>query len=92
MSTNFLINFLFETNIFLVLLAAGLYTLTSSINMSLQSVQSRKLGKDGPTVPALGFGLMVLAGAYGAPPSDEQQFQLLDRAFELGARFWDTSK
>lgn len=51
-----------------------------------------KLGKNGPSVPPLGFGLMGLCGVYGTPPSDEERFQLLDRAVELGETFWDTSK
>ena len=57
-----------------------------------QSVPLRRLGKDGPSVPPLGFGLMTLAGAYGTPPSDEERFQILDRAFELGETFWDGAK
>lgn len=60
--------------------------------MAVDSVPLRKLGKNGPSVPALGFGLMVLAGAYGTPPSDEEQFRILDRAVDLGETFWDTSE
>lgn len=55
-------------------------------------VPLRKLGKNGPSVPAMGFGLMTLAGAYGTPPSDEERFQILDRAVELGETFWDTAE
>jgi aryl-alcohol dehydrogenase-like predicted oxidoreductase len=35
---------------------------------------------------------MGLAGAYGAGPSEEEQFKVLDRAVELGAKFWDNSE
>ena len=51
----------------------------------------RKLGKHGPEVPAMGLGLMGLSVAYGAPPSDEERFRILDRAYELGERFWDSA-
>lgn len=51
------------------------------------------LGKNGPLVPALGFGLMGMSQPhYGALPSDEERFVLLDRAVELGATFWDTAE
>ncbi|KAI9807636.1 MAG: hypothetical protein M1825_005577 [Sarcosagium campestre] len=52
---------------------------------------TRKLGKNGPDVPALGFGAMGLSMAYGDGGDDESRLQLLDRAFELGERFWDTA-
>lgn len=29
---------------------------------------------------------------YGSIPSDEERFAILDRAYELGARFWDSSE
>ncbi|KAL3443647.1 NADP-dependent oxidoreductase domain-containing protein [Aspergillus insuetus] len=60
--------------------------------MSTTQVPLRSLGKEGPSVPALGFGLMELSYAsYGTTPSEDDQFALLDRALELGATFWDTS-
>ena len=52
-----------------------------------------KLGKNGPSVPALGYGLMGLSyETYGSVPSDEERFAILDRAHELGARFWDSAE
>jgi aryl-alcohol dehydrogenase-like predicted oxidoreductase len=60
--------------------------------MSIASIPLRQLGKNGPKVPAPGFDLMSMCGAYGTPPSDEEQFKILDRAVELGATFWDTSE
>ncbi|SPO06495.1 probable IN2-2 protein [Cephalotrichum gorgonifer] len=52
---------------------------------------TRKLGKSGPEVTALGFGAMGLSAFYGAPESDEQRFKVLDRAYELGETFWDSA-
>ncbi|EED13807.1 aldo/keto reductase, putative [Talaromyces stipitatus ATCC 10500] len=54
-------------------------------------VPLRKLGKNGPLVPALGLGLMGMSMLYGLPPSDEERFAVLDRAVEIGATNWDTS-
>ncbi|KAH9203366.1 NADP-dependent oxidoreductase domain-containing protein [Leptodontidium sp. 2 PMI_412] len=54
-------------------------------------IQMRQIGKNGPRVPALGFGLMGLSAAYGAPESDEARFKVLDRAYELGETFWDSA-
>jgi len=55
------------------------------------SVLTHQLGKDGPTVSALGFGTMGLSASYGRIEPDEERFKVLDKALELGATFWDTS-
>ncbi len=54
-------------------------------------VPLRRLGKDGPLVPAIGFGLMGLSYAYGFAGSDEDRFKVLDRAYELGCTNWDSA-
>lgn len=51
----------------------------------------RKLGKN--EVPAMGYGLMGLSQpVYGTVSSEEDKFAMLDRAYELGARHWDSSE
>lgn len=60
--------------------------------MANNNVPLRRLGKNGPLVPALGLGLMGMSILYGQAPSDEERFKLLDRAVELGATNWDSSE
>lgn len=61
--------------------------------MTSKPVPLSKLGKNGPSVPSLGFGLMGLSLThYGTIESDEERFKILDRAVELGATFWDSSE
>jgi len=52
---------------------------------------TRRLGKDGPEITALGYGLMGLSAFYGKPLPDEQRLALLDEIYELGERNWDTA-
>lgn len=56
--------------------------------MSLPKVQ---LGRNGPQVDRLGFGLMGLSAFYGDPKPDSERLALLDHAHKLGERFWDSS-
>ncbi|KZV84917.1 Aldo/keto reductase [Exidia glandulosa HHB12029] len=55
------------------------------------SLPTRTLGKNGPQVSELGFGLMGMSAFYGPAMPDETAFPLLDRAIELGCTHWDTS-
>ena len=59
--------------------------------MSSHHIQTRQLGANGPQVSALGFGAMGLSSFYGTVPTDADRFALLDRAYSLGQRFWDTA-
>lgn len=52
---------------------------------------TRPLGRNGPQVTALGFGLMGLSAFYGAPEADEERFKVLDAAYEMGERNWDSA-
>ncbi|KAI1376001.1 Aldo/keto reductase-like protein [Hypoxylon crocopeplum] len=54
-------------------------------------IETRQLGKSGPQVPKLGFGLMGMSIGHGKIDSDEERFKVLDRAWELGEVFWDTA-
>ncbi|TLD04477.1 uncharacterized protein PgNI_11924 [Pyricularia grisea] len=54
-------------------------------------IPTRRMGKDGPEVACIGFGLMGLSSAYGAVGTDEERFKVLDRAWEIGATNWDTA-
>src|SRR5882757_11493488 len=54
-------------------------------------LRTRKLGKNGPEVTALGFGLMGLSAFYGKPKPDEERFVMLDHVYNSGQRFWDSA-
>lgn len=52
---------------------------------------TRKLGKNGPNVTAIGYGTMGLSVFYGAPKPDEERLKVLDHVYESGCLNWDTS-
>jgi aryl-alcohol dehydrogenase-like predicted oxidoreductase len=61
--------------------------------MPNKTVPLVELGKGGPKVSHLGYGLMGLSyETYGTVPSDEERFKILDRAHELGLTFWDSAE
>jgi aryl-alcohol dehydrogenase-like predicted oxidoreductase len=53
-------------------------------------MQTRTLGRSGPTVPALGLGCMGMSEFYGAGDDDES-IAVIHRAIELGMNFLDTA-
>jgi len=55
------------------------------------SLPTAPLGKNGPLVNRLGLGLMGLSVFYGTPKPDPERLALLDAAYEMGERFWDTA-
>ncbi|KAF7557121.1 hypothetical protein G7Z17_g931 [Cylindrodendrum hubeiense] len=59
--------------------------------MSTTFIPLRTLGESGPQVPAIGLGCVPMSGGYGAIPNDEERFEILDRAYELGATHWDSA-
>ena len=58
--------------------------------LKVQTIEKRKLGKDGPEVSAVSLGLMSLSGLYG--PFDEQEgIGLIQYALDRGVNFLDSS-
>ncbi|KAG5913731.1 hypothetical protein E4U53_004790 [Claviceps sorghi] len=56
------------------------------------SIPTRPLGRNGPQVSGIGLGLMSFAGFYGQQDTGlESSLKFLDRAHEIGERFWDTA-
>lgn len=53
---------------------------------------TRTLGRNGPQVSGVGLGLMSFAGWYKQKDTSvETAIAFLDRAHEIGERFWDTA-
>src|SRR5258706_7771464 len=54
------------------------------------SMDTRKLGKNGPAVPALGLGCMGMTGIYGEP-NEPESIATIPRAMDLGVNLIVTS-
>ncbi|WP_295637473.1 aldo/keto reductase, partial [uncultured Mailhella sp.] len=55
-------------------------------------MKTRRLGKRGPEVSAVGMGCMGFSHGYGPAPSEEEAVRLIRRAYELGCTFFDTAE
>jgi aryl-alcohol dehydrogenase-like predicted oxidoreductase len=53
-------------------------------------MRTRRLGRNGPQVSAIGLGCMGMSEFYGAG-DEAESLATLDRALELGVTFWDTA-
>lgn len=49
----------------------------------------RILGRDGPSVSAIGLGLGSLGGFYGPAGTLDEKVGVLEHAYSAGVRFWD---
>ncbi|QYS92878.1 Aldo_ket_red domain-containing protein [Trichoderma simmonsii] len=61
------------------------------MSQAVPKIVTRALGKNGPQIPRIGLGLMGLSGHYGLPAPDEERLAFLDKAYEMGERYWDTA-
>lgn len=52
---------------------------------------TRPLGRNGPQINAIGLGQMSIGGCYGQNNTLEEKLAFLDKAHEIGVRFWDTA-
>ncbi|KAF2185638.1 putative aldo-keto reductase [Zopfia rhizophila CBS 207.26] len=55
------------------------------------SLPTAPMGKNGPQVNRIGFGLMGLSAFYGEIKPDNERLAILDKAYEMGERFWDSA-
>ncbi|KXS10223.1 aldo-keto reductase, putative [Gonapodya prolifera JEL478] len=65
--------------------------MSSSVVAPPSPLTTRKLGKNGPEVTAIGLGLMGLSAFYGPTKSDEERLKFLNAAYEAGETNWDSA-
>ncbi|KAJ7447295.1 NADP-dependent oxidoreductase domain-containing protein [Mycena galericulata] len=59
--------------------------------MPASTYPTRQLGRNGPTVSALGLGAMGLGGAFYGAADEAGVLEMLTRAADSGITFWDTA-
>jgi aryl-alcohol dehydrogenase-like predicted oxidoreductase len=57
-----------------------------------QTMQKRRLGRNGPEVSALGLGCMGMSFGYGPPADRQEMTSLIRNAVERGVTFFDTAE
>ena len=57
-----------------------------------KAMKTRRLGKSGLEVSALGYGAMGLSTSYGAPPPKAEAIHMIRAAVERGVTFFDTAE
>jgi aryl-alcohol dehydrogenase-like predicted oxidoreductase len=57
----------------------------------MSSLKTTTLGAKGPSVPAMGVGMMSIGGFYGAGGSDDTRLAFLDGLYSIGETFWDNA-
>ena len=55
-------------------------------------MKTRKLGRSGPEVSAIGLGCMGMAAFYGQPSDEAQATAVIHRALDLGVTLFDTAE
>jgi aryl-alcohol dehydrogenase-like predicted oxidoreductase len=55
-------------------------------------MKTRRLGRSGPEVSAIGLGCMGMAAFYGQPSDEGQATAVIHRALDLGVTFFDTAE
>ncbi len=55
-------------------------------------MNTRKLGKSGLEVSALGLGCMGLTFGYGSAVSEQEAIALIQKAYSLGVTFFDSAE
>lgn len=72
-------------------MAASLQKTMMDVKSAVLPYKTRKLGKNGPSITAIGYGCMGLSAFYGKPKPDEERYAFLDHVYKSGELFWDSA-